>query len=767
MKMTMKRSISLLLTLVLCAGVFAGLSIGASAAEIPEERFQAMAAAAMAYYDKGHSMQYDGKSIVNDIPRKDGGKIRTTEYEPPEYATPHNTLYSVCSTFMHEIVYEAYGYDLLGSCGAVVTAALAKIKTDDPLCLYRFDISTGEDVNEAIDKMLAMAKPGDIFNTYSNKSDAGHAMMYVGDVLGDGKTYLVHCFGSHMDTAKQVDNKEYAPNSPLIDDRYGVRTYKDTKGGSIRMNDAYKMMHNSYGKPGGQKYISLLRPLNLMNEKDYPIPAKTRFRMNHPRFAVDRTLDRTRFCSYEKGETATLTLALSNSSKTAYSVPVTEKIPAGVKLKATPAGATVSGDTITWNVDLPAESEKTLTIEYEVTADRGTQIVFDGSSVGDIPATEIAVTVSGRKLNEEDQKKLDDIAARKYTETITNAKIKSSDLGDYVYHNILGLQVEMPTMKEIAEMLTEEREFSDGTKARVLKDRSKLTAEEKAIDAMIVPMFHGGKNMWNRYGHERMNDLVDMHVEPGDIILSTENVRKPISVNAMVYLGKGKYVKLDSAGRPNIVEEPDFFKNLFASAFFGIRPSLGYDDLHTTAGAPVAAAASAFKFTDVKESDWFYTYVRDLVDDGTVNGMTETTFVPNGTLTYGQALKLIALAVGEKEPAKSGTHWASGYLKLAKDKKWLAEDVNLDGTITRLALCKIAAKAKGLTEQPASNPFKDTNDQDVLALNKVGVINGMTATEFQPNGLLTRAQISKIIHTLRSVAVTQKSGADATEEISD
>ena len=68
-----------------------------------------------------------------------------------------------------------------------------------------------------------------------------------------------------------------------------------------------------------------------------------------------------------------------------------------------------------------------------------------------------------------------------------------------------------------------------------------------------------------------------------------------------------------------------------------------------------------------------------------------------------------------------------------------------------IELCRIAAKAKGLTEQPASNPFTDTDDKDVLALNKAGVISGMSATEFKPNGLLTRAQIAKIIWTLRKV----------------
>lgn len=153
-------------------------------------------------------------------------------------------------------------------------------------------------------------------------------------------------------------------------------------------------------------------------------------------------------------------------------------------------------------------------------------------------------------------------------------------------------------------------------------------------------------------------------------------------------------------------------------------------------------------FTDVAESDWYYTFVQDLYFKNVIDGMTATTFVPNGTLTYGQALKLIALGIGESEPQKTGTHWASGYLKLAQDKGWIAGDVNLDASISRLAFCQIAAKAKGLTEQPASNPFTDTSDPAVLALNKADVIGGMGDGKFAPDATLTRAQISKIVSLL-------------------
>ena len=151
-------------------------------------------------------------------------------------------------------------------------------------------------------------------------------------------------------------------------------------------------------------------------------------------------------------------------------------------------------------------------------------------------------------------------------------------------------------------------------------------------------------------------------------------------------------------------------------------------------------------FTDVKEGDWFYEFVSEMYGKKIIAGMTETTFVPNGTLTYGQALKLIAVGLGKGEQP-AGTHWASGYLDLAKKEGWLANDVDLNGSVTRVAFCQIAAAAKGLTEV-GENPFKDTTDLSVLALVKAGVISGMSADTFAPDQTLTRAQIAKIISLL-------------------
>lgn len=150
-------------------------------------------------------------------------------------------------------------------------------------------------------------------------------------------------------------------------------------------------------------------------------------------------------------------------------------------------------------------------------------------------------------------------------------------------------------------------------------------------------------------------------------------------------------------------------------------------------------------FTDVAENEWYYGYVRDLYNANIISGMTATTFAPNGTLTYGQALKLITLAVGVSEQEPTDAHWASGYMNYALSTGWLYNEANLDSKITRQQFCQIAAAAAGIVDQPAANPFKDTTDGAVLALYNAGIINGMSADTFSPDSSLTRAQISKII----------------------
>lgn len=163
-----------------------------------------------------------------------------------------------------------------------------------------------------------------------------------------------------------------------------------------------------------------------------------------------------------------------------------------------------------------------------------------------------------------------------------------------------------------------------------------------------------------------------------------------------------------------------------------------------------ASAASSLPFSDVPSNIWYYTYVKDLYDSKVINGTTATTFSPQGTVTFGQALKLILLAAGYEEQAPTTTHWASGYYRLASHKGFLPSNLNLtlDQPITRLQIASIAVRTLGLPRTSSKSPFSDTTDQSALILYDHGVFTGVeteTGLLFKPNDNITRAEVSAVI----------------------
>ena len=59
------------------------------------------------------------------------------------------------------------------------------------------------------------------------------------------------------------------------------------------------------------------------------------------------------------------------------------------------------------------------------------------------------------------------------------------------------------------------------------------------------------------------------------------------------------------------------------------------------------------QFTDVPEGAWYHDYVYDLVYRGVVNGMTATTYEPEGKLTRAQFVKLLACSLADAETLKT------------------------------------------------------------------------------------------------------------------
>ena len=165
---------------------------------------------------------------------------------------------------------------------------------------------------------------------------------------------------------------------------------------------------------------------------------------------------------------------------------------------------------------------------------------------------------------------------------------------------------------------------------------------------------------------------------------------------------------------------------------------------------------SVKKFTDISTSTWCYKYITELSDANIISGYSNGSFQEKNTITYGAALKLIMLAAGysEQAPTTKGSTF-SGYLTRAKADGLVEGNPKLNGSITRLQIAQIAAKAMKLSVTNLSNkkPFTDTNDVYVQALNAAGIIEGYFAngsSTYKPNNTLTRGQVSAIVWRMRN-----------------
>ncbi len=161
-------------------------------------------------------------------------------------------------------------------------------------------------------------------------------------------------------------------------------------------------------------------------------------------------------------------------------------------------------------------------------------------------------------------------------------------------------------------------------------------------------------------------------------------------------------------------------------------------------------------FTDVTSSTWCYKYVTELSDANVIAGYSNGSFKPNSTVTYGAALKLIMLAAGYPEQKPTGSNVFSGYLAKAQaDGIITRSNVNLSGSITRQQVAQLAAGAMKLntTNLSTVQPFTDTTDASVRALNAAGIVEGYFSngtSTFKPNGTLTRGQLSAIVWRMRN-----------------
>ena len=161
-------------------------------------------------------------------------------------------------------------------------------------------------------------------------------------------------------------------------------------------------------------------------------------------------------------------------------------------------------------------------------------------------------------------------------------------------------------------------------------------------------------------------------------------------------------------------------------------------------------------FTDVKESDYFYTNVLFATEEGIINGIGNGEFNPQGILTVAQAIKISACINAnfyEKDmPYDGGTHWVDSYYYYAVENGIIKETdfakADFDKPITRDRLFYIFANTLPDSEYIEINetelaPKKDMADY-VEKLFCAGIVVG-NENGFELENNITRADTTILI----------------------
>lgn len=179
-------------------------------------------------------------------------------------------------------------------------------------------------------------------------------------------------------------------------------------------------------------------------------------------------------------------------------------------------------------------------------------------------------------------------------------------------------------------------------------------------------------------------------------------------------------------------------------------------------------------FSDVNNNHWAYAYIENLNETGIISGYPDGTFKPENTVTREEFVKMIVSAAGLYNNAAecdfsdvNQTDWFYTYIASANEAgavSGISQDIfGVGRPVTRQDVALIGArildKLKGTNKTSLKSATTSFDDNDAIseyampgvsALVDMGVINGFNDNTFRPAEFLTRAQAAKIIYMIRA-----------------
>ncbi len=173
--------------------------------------------------------------------------------------------------------------------------------------------------------------------------------------------------------------------------------------------------------------------------------------------------------------------------------------------------------------------------------------------------------------------------------------------------------------------------------------------------------------------------------------------------------------------------------------------------------ALILSAFSVFagaSFSDVKTSDWFYSYVSKAAEKGIVSGYPDGTFRPQNKVTYAEFL-VMAMRGTKSSNTRGLNDWYAPYYYGAVDNGIINEGeiayTSMNNPIPRGDMAVVMAGVLAFNNLDsvktvnAADTFSDISrtsrfEYPVALCNYYGALSGYPDGTFRPNGTLTRAE---------------------------
>ena len=201
-------------------------------------------------------------------------------------------------------------------------------------------------------------------------------------------------------------------------------------------------------------------------------------------------------------------------------------------------------------------------------------------------------------------------------------------------------------------------------------------------------------------------------------------------------------------------------------------------------------------FRDVKESDWYYATLGEIVSRGVISGYPDNTFRPLNNITRAEFTKILlnSLNISINQSSEifldTSGHWAKDIIYTAWTKEIIRKadfgaeeyDNNVsyypDKEITRIEMSRMAVRALGLaedakvkegtkTEFEDDSAIKDADKGYVILASNYGIVKGYTDETFKPNGLATRAEAAQMLLNMLNVEFKDKEETDVVKRVNE